>query len=632
MMARNKVSGCVRFHFAISVTFLALLSGCASVPSPEDDSRASATLIEPPLAQQQTTTQGLFDGYAENRIDGVGNYITADLLLVSAALLEQKQQRELEQSVLIPRFNQFVAGLYAQRVRINNALAAQWVVLLNALTTNPAMALPAPIQAEREQIQAAQGIAVSPLWQKPMDYSQFQVRGYYTQSEALSRYFVARRYASSVLLNLHPSRATGVNMALVGGYFDAALALAKLIESDETLQSLYQQLLAEQANTAPEDLNLLSLRQAFDTTEPGAPGLMAYCREKGIQPRVYQGVVNRQQLEAGTSVADVLSGIRLLPMRSSSDSVFYQQLVQKSGHYTGQAKPDNGALPFGLDVASGTKGYPSVFEWLAVLGSTAAENLLREQGEAAFAHYPDLTREFTAATKGNAFGNDDSQHLLKELLSTGSTPLSMNQGAVWYTYQKYQNLLQDKQSYTLMDKSFSLNPVRASAMIEGSPIYEALLHYADEKAAATHHPAWEAYREVLAHLQQISKKQVISGEEADYLNELDLTLLELVGEKDHPIIVDIHTNPNEGLVVENGIGFANKEQVPVGGETLAGFRASHFEFKQPMNQRLNDESWESKLLNSQTGDAGVSGPVSPLSTYERLRRLQTSNSVRPSQD
>jgi hypothetical protein len=55
--------------------------------------------------------------------------------------------------------------------------------------------------------------------------------------------------------------------------------------------------------------------------------------------------------------------------------------------------------------------------------------------------------------------------------------------------------------------------------------------------------------------------------------------------------VDIHTDPNSGMVVEEGIGFPRT----VNRKELRGARFDCYEFKQPMEKRLTDEGWVEML-------------------------------------
>ena len=102
-----------------------------------------------------------------------------------------------------------------------------------------------------------------------------------------------------------------------------------------------------------------------------------------------------------------------------------------------------------------------------------------------------------------------------------------------------------------------------------------------------------------------------------FLNNLDKAFLELTGQKDMPIVVDVHTEPNSGQVLEEAIGYPKsiyyglkKSNVVIldpgandyGLESNAVARGAlftHYEFKHPMSDRLTDAAWQAMLKERQ---------------------------------
>ena len=70
-----------------------------------------------------------------------------------------------------------------------------------------------------------------------------------------------------------------------------------------------------------------------------------------------------------------------------------------------------------------------------------------------------------------------------------------------------------------------------------------------------------------------------------------------------PIIADVHTDPNSGKVLEEGVGYPfiihvrglidGREQI------VQGPVFSYYEFKRPMADRLTDEQWQHMLEKGQ---------------------------------
>ncbi len=66
------------------------------------------------------------------------------------------------------------------------------------------------------------------------------------------------------------------------------------------------------------------------------------------------------------------------------------------------------------------------------------------------------------------------------------------------------------------------------------------------------------------------------------------------------LVADVYTEPNDGLVLEEGTGYVDMAivayKVPDGRIFLAvGPVMSYYEFKQPIEARLNDEKWREML-------------------------------------
>ena len=70
-----------------------------------------------------------------------------------------------------------------------------------------------------------------------------------------------------------------------------------------------------------------------------------------------------------------------------------------------------------------------------------------------------------------------------------------------------------------------------------------------------------------------------------------------------PVVVDVHTDPNSGLVLEEGTGYPMRLYVVVEIEgelyVTVGASFSYHEFTQPMSNRLTDEAWQDMLDSGQ---------------------------------
>ena len=107
----------------------------------------------------------------------------------------------------------------------------------------------------------------------------------------------------------------------------------------------------------------------------------------------------------------------------------------------------------------------------------------------------------------------------------------------------------------------------------------------------------------------ISQKELegkeLSDSDVDFINDFDEWTEGIVSgyedeAKKTTIVADVHTDQNSGQVLEEGTGYVKliivAFKVPDGRIILgAGPVFTYYEFKQPMENRLTDSSWRSKL-------------------------------------
>lgn len=572
---------------------------------------------------------GLFAVYQANRDQGLPNYITTDLMLLGYAMVRRAAIADFERDQAIPAFSALIDALRAALNGAGNdqvsAANRDYLDLLAALMHGKsALAAGERAQRELDLILAATGPAQSPLWGRVMDYSQFRPRGRYAASPALRQYFRAMRYAGSALFAVTPTRATGVTQALARRMAAQALQLAQVITADPelcTTVDALDQALRWQFGPA-EDLTLDDLLALADSPPDAlAPALLARARQQHRQPRIIADVVDASRLEPGLSAADALTGWRLLPLRFTAGSAALQALVwPATGAYLAAAVDTNTQLqPFGLGIIGGqpVKAYPSARELMVALGSRAARDWQQGHGEQ---HFDGYDAAFASADTllGDADGLDGLHIALLRALfdqDAKSAPASdanpargkrlaeqrLTTALALWTWRRYLDVLYTKQSYTLAGKGLQLPVQRAGATIEPAPaVYQALAALVAAHRRQTPAAPWDRYAALLDQVLPIAR-QVADGGELDaeqqaLLNTLDRHLLDLTGGPDQPIVIDIHSSPATGQVVEEGTGYA-RVVVAAGGSEARGARFSHYEFKQPIAQRLTDDEWRAMLAD-----------------------------------
>ncbi len=564
---------------------------------------------EPSKKQLKQTRNSFFELYAENRTKNRPNYITADFWLLSYSMIRNSRLAEVEQKQIQPLFSDLLIDLgkaIPAETKDPAQLANQdYLSILMALIDGNYQLSSERAKKELALIIAAKGISVSPLWGMKIDYSQFKPRGRYTEALEQQRYFQAMRYAGSVLFAVKASAATGINEAMADRMTQQAMLLSKTMQNNKKADAL-ENLLAWQMGMA-DDLTTDDLSKVGNKAniKEQQQALFDYAKTHQKQPKIISGIVDVNKLEKDTTATDVLTGWRLMPLRYSTDNAVFQTLLYpNTGKYTTDCKKC--PLPFGASTINGqiVKGNPSAKELMALLNSTVAQNWIKNQHENSFENYADANKQakkIIAQAKGL---NASHLQLLKNWLTAANLTEQqatehLNSSLGFWTWQRYLSLLYTKQSYSLTGKSLSIPQARPGALLEkATSLYKNLADIVKQHQIQTPHPIWDDFANTLAEAIKISEKKEVKliPEEEAFLNGLDKTMLSYTsGVTDKPIVVDVHTNPGDGLIVEEGVGLANivKEQA------AWGARFSHHEFKQPLSNRLDNAGWLKKLQEKQ---------------------------------
>jgi hypothetical protein len=588
--------------------------------------------------------RGMFGLYEQNRDKGIPNYITEDFILLAYGMVLNETVTEIEESLLYPEFKNLTDALIKKLndMKPQDKIAAANLDYLNVLACllsgadQPKEGESADGNAvadELKKIRAAEGIALSELMKQQMDYSQFKVRGKYTRNESLSRYFQAMKYAGTVLFPILESKATGVTAEQADFLTQQAMAMVDLINKDNAVlnqMKKFEDLLAVLFG-APDDLSfkeydgeVSKYRKDNLPVAEVRKKLLEYARKNNRQPSILSGLVNAAALEDGVSAKDVLTGWRLMPQRFTPDSAAFQQLVYNQvGVYKGQKEAFSKVFINGQFV----KGYPMGLELMTLLGSKEAGQILDASDERKYEGYEAAASQAGKKLKTSSSGNINiikSWLTASDFIKDSSQPdesRRLNTCLGFWTYTRYISILYAKQSYTMLGKGFNIPPERKTACIEPAPaLYSSL---AEEirlllsnlrknrqgdisKATAR----LGEFQKILKRCRDISQKKKLVKAEIDFLNNLDVDLLKLIDEKDLPIIVDVHTEPTGGNVLEQGLGYPKVVEKSIGNDTARGALFTYYEFKHPMKDRLTDEKWREMLANPEAMKGIVLSPGS----------------------
>jgi len=469
------------------------------------------------------------------------------------------------------------------------------------------------------------------------DFTQFVPRGHYTRSPLLERYFQAMMWFGRVSFRLQPDSPPAPNEMGMNNSAQAILISLALGDEVSTLpgnMTGYEIWDAIYEPTAffvgsADDLlpsEYLTLVESIFGTGPDIADLDD---DVLLGDFIEAALDMRDPLILGHPVLDTeemdqTKGLRFMGQRYIPDSYILGQLVYKNVGTLMNPR----LMPMGLDV-------------MAALGSERAWELL--EGEKAYLNY-ESQMEMLWDQMSNLTESEWTHNLyylwLYSLLPLLSDPGEgypyFMQSEAWvdkqlntalgsWTELRHDTILYAKQSYTWRLTSMpelvkgyvepvpSLYARLASLclmMIEGLDSRGLLSDMMSSKLWSLH--------DFLRDLQAISVKELsgtpLDDEEFRLIEGSGKTLGNIVAlptdemlvsdaDDDMAVIADVHTDPNEGEVLEEAVGRPMVIYVAVQVDEQViltrGGTFSYYEFTWPMDDRLTDEAWQEMLVEGQ---------------------------------
>ena len=339
-------------------------------------------------------------------------------------------------------------------------------------------------------------------------------------------------------------------------------------------------------------------------------------------------------------------GFRFMGQRFIPDSYVFSNMV---GAYTGEYKEEykkeytgENKTPFTL-VISGAgrpiRGFPRGLDAMALLGSERAVYWLDELNDSSYENYSvqygEMDSEFSnfSAAEWNRNLYWSWLYSLQPLLKDyGNGYPTFMQTAAWqdkelntalasWTELRHDTILYAKQSYTMVETGMPMPPEEKPVVGYVEPVpdfYARLLALTnmtnqglDEMGVLdpTSKARLTNLEEILSRLQAISEKELenkeLTAEDYEFIktfgDQLEGTIEDVDDKaKKTTIVADVHTDGNTETVLEEGVGHVEMlvvaYKLPDGRILIgAGPVMSHYEFKQPMQDRLTDEKWREML-------------------------------------
>lgn len=638
----------------------------AAAPIAPDLSNVELTVLLAPDQQARIAANGFavspgatrefYELYERNRYDQVPSFVSADSLLHVYHLLFDKVLRQAETSAFIPMLSALDFGLLRESVAQYDALAgsewaeparrnaAYFAVAVKLL--NPDWPVPAGlrdlVEPDLASIAAHSGLgpsAIFPGYERGEDWSQYVPRGHYTKSEELKRYFTAMMWHGRMTFRAADMTETrqaalltlAYQQAQVGGQTASAVwqgiyepTVFFVGRSDDLTPPEYSEALQAAYGAVDTPQELLD-ETAFAAFQQAA---------KALRPPQILGM-----LGSLSGAPEQAQGLRLMGQRFVPDAFVFQQLIDPN--VPGRFQPRS-------------------LDFFAALGSDRALGHLEDLGDTQAPNYPENLDKLRTLFAG--YGEEiwtqnlywSWIHSLRPLLEpAGAGHPQFMRSAAWqdkqlttalgsWTELKRDTILYAKQVYAERgyDSLEPPEPERPRGYVEPVPLLYArvaaltrmtIRGLADRGLLAEGDAAaLTAMEQIAARLQTLAETQLrdeaLTDEEYEFIRFYGAEIEALTFAADDEgfyqgrggspaggdplqaaVVADIATNLFEGVVVENAIGrvFEIYVVAPIGGRLVLtkGGVFAHYEFTQPLSERLTDEAWRDLL------DAGAAPPL-----------------------
>lgn len=614
-----------------------------SVPlSPEQRARVAAN----GFAVSPGETKEFYELYERARYDNIPVFVTSDSLLHVYHLLFDKTLRRAEMTAFIPMLKRLDAELLRTSVAQYEALAdtpwadaarrnaAYFAVALKLL--DPAWEIPAGLRDLAEPDLAAIAAhnrigpsAIFPGYPRGEDWSQYVPRGHYTKNEDLKRYFRAMMWHGRITFRAADPLETQQAALLTLAYQQTSV---DGLSADQVWAGIYEPTVFFVGRS--DDLTPREYGEAL----AAAYGAVSDPREL-LDPAKFAAFQAAVKELRSPQILEEIKGLRLMGQRFVPDAFVFEKLTDPN-------VPER-MLPRSLD-------------FFAAIGSDRALKHLEDLGDAAMPKYRANMDKLRATFAGYNEATWTQNlywswiHSLRPLLEPlGEGYPTFMRSEAWldkqlttalgsWTELKRDTILYAKQVY--VERGYDAlqppEPERARGYVEPVPELFArvagLSRMTIEGLAARgllaeeDRALLEAMERLATRLQTMAEKQLrgeaLSAEEYELIRfyGAEIEALTFAADDDAfyqgrggtpaggedlqaAVVADIATNVAENIVLENAVGRVFEIYVValIEGRLVLtkGGVFSHYEFVQPLSDRLTDEAWRARL------DAGETPPL-----------------------
>lgn len=374
-------------------------------------------------------------------------------------------------------------------------------------------------EGEIALIQSRKGFDFSNVLNQKEDYSQYAVRGHYSRSEDLKKFFLVSMWYGRRMFRFDESDPEGAGSPpdrpdIKGGWYNDAQKKLHEIARDEITAGCLMVYMIE--NTKVDG------KSAFEVYKQlKLPFDFLVGRSEDISIETLSGVIKKafgenwkpadltdetklftmakQLADSNTVKIDASGmgrkGLTLLGQRFILDAALFQSLVHSKENplrYIGKASKGEKPFTWVMDNSGGeVRGFPRGMDVMAVLGSEKAAEILKQKGDADYENYD---KEFESLKKEyQSFKPDKPEDNIYEKMLYAFMPLfqvgknapqfmqsdlwkkkSMNTALGAWTELRHDTVLYGKQSYTSVSRGGIGYPLKQAYLEPNPEVYRRL--------------------------------------------------------------------------------------------------------------------------------------------------------------
>ncbi len=489
------------------------------------------------------------------------------------------------------------------------------------------------VNEEITLIDAHNGFEKSPIFGYKEDYTQYVPRGHYTKTESLKNYFKAMMWFGRMRFVLKPGLSEK-EIEIGRSQTRSALILSLVIASNPALTMLYDKIYEPTSFFVgkSDDLNFYDYVAIAKKVYGDSLSLDILSDNAKLDEFINIAMnENHSKISTvGETSASETAGFRFMGQRFTPDAYILQNVVYPRAGMRMMPKAMDVFFVLGNKTAGdimlntyGEKDNPAYVKAVEELSEEFSKLSIKEWLKNIYWGWLSLLKEYAVGKRGDGYPTfmKNESWAKKELVTALAS----------YTELKHDTILYAKQSYTTKSAMPMEIPGYVEPNVEGFTRMLTLLTMTKnglgergllpdvllDKINALYSITETALN---ISVKELENKPLTNGEKMFFATFPSVTETLFAFPKDFsveiggsdekvPIVADIHTDPNGGNVLEEGVGPVNAIFVfaPFEGKyyIFKGPVFSYYEFTEKISNRLTDEKWQSMIENGKLPEMPV---------------------------